>query len=302
MWESSTLDDSSEVDLTGPRSSQKKRRQATLLSTFLLVGILVFAASCVPPNENSTALEKGKAPENDGALEGARFDHVVIFAEDDALQSWLEVHLTPAEALETRHDGQGTRGRYFLFLNSFLEVLTLEDADEAQSNEEAFGSPYVARWRDEHAAPIAFGLTLEKDSFASPPFDHLRYRQEDDGGGYVMAKGNVDLSAPLVYATGPDRAYPRRESIKELDSIEDAGRREEVRRYLTHSCGAKSLTQVIWRAPESGNRGPNTELMHSFPEVTLEQGIHHEIILEFDNAASGREVRFDGRPSVMLRF
>lgn len=253
------------------------------------VGILLLASSCVI---EACALESW------AVLAWS----VVVLAKDDALQRWLEAHLTPAKALETRHEGQGTRGRYFLFLNSFLEVLTLADADEARSNEVAFGSPYVARWRDGHAAPIAFGLALDKNSFASPPFEHVRYRQNEDGRGYVMASGNVDLAAPLVYASGPARAYPRRASMKEVRTIEDPSRREEVRRYLTHACGARSLTRVIWRAPDPGTRGPNAELLRQLPELTLEHGLAHELVLEFDNAASGRELRFDGRPTVLLRF
>ena len=269
---------------------EPERRVRSRVPAAAFSSILMLAAGCVAPGERSATLA------------GVRFDHCVVFAEDAALQEWLEVHLTNAEALETRHEGQGTRGRYFLFLNSFLEVLTLEDAAEAASNEDAFGSPYVPRWRDDHAAPIAFGLTLDSDSFASPPFDHVRYRGNEDGGGYVMAKGNVDLAAPLVYATGPARAYRRRTSMEELRNIEDASRREEVRRYLTHPCGVRTLTHVTWRAPGSGVRGPNADLLRSFPEVTLEPGAGHELILEFDHAAAGQELRFEGRPSVVLRF
>lgn len=117
-----------------------------------------------------------------------------------------------------------------------------------------------------------------------------------------MASGNSDLVAPMIYATGPARAYPRRTSMEQLNSIEDLDRREEVRRYLSHSCGPKALTHVTWRASESGIQGPNAELLHMFPEVTLEPGTGHELVLEFDHAASGQEVRFEGRPSVVLRF
>ncbi|MEM7560110.1 MAG: hypothetical protein AAF394_13400 [Planctomycetota bacterium] len=291
MGERITLHGTSELESNCPKSWRKKQlRGAAFYILCHLVGTLIFSTSCVAPTENGASLA------------GARFDHVVVFAEDESLRDWLRVHLTPAEALETRHEGQGTRGRYFLFLNSFLEVLTLADAAEARSNEKAFGSPYVARWQDKNAAPVAFGLSLDTNSFASPPFGHVRYQKDEEGGGYVMANGNVNLLAPLVYATGPDRAYPRRASMEELNTIEDAGRREEVRQYLTHSCGAKTLTQVIWRSPVSGSQGPNAELMRKFPEVTFERGLEYELVLEFDNATSGREVRYQGRPSVVLRF
>ena len=260
-------------------------------SSFLaLLLVSIFVASCA-------ATESTERP-----LPGTRFDHVVVFAEGEALFDWLEVHLTHAEALNTRHEGQGTRGRYFLLLNAFVEVLTLEDAEEARSNEGAFGSPYVPRWQSDEAAPVAIGLTLDESSFAEPPFAHVRYRESDGGSGYVMASGNADLAAPLIYATGPARAYPVRASVDEVDSIQDEGRRETVRRYLTHPSGVKALTDVLWRSPALGLTGTNAELLRGIAGVSLEPALDHELVLEFDHAEKGREVRFAGRPSVVLRY
>ncbi|MEM8713854.1 MAG: hypothetical protein AAGG01_23165 [Planctomycetota bacterium] len=255
-----------------------------------IIGSLLALASCAALSPQAAVSE------------GVQFDHVVVFASGPGLQSWLEQYFTNAEALDTRHEGQGTRGRYFLFLNSFLEVLTLEDAAEARANEGAFGSRYVERWTDRHAAPLAVGLTLSEESFASPPFAHVRYRTDDEEGGYVMSEGNADLESPLVYATGPARAFPRRKSIDEVNSIEDPGRREAVRRYLTHPSGALSLTRVVWRAPTTKPSSSNAELARNLPEVTLEDSIGYELVLEFDDRISGEEVRFEGRPSVVLRF
>lgn len=251
---------------------------------------MLLAASCAAP-------QVGDAPSP-----GVRFDHLVLFAPDASLQAWLELHFTEAEALETRHDGQGTRGRYFLFLNSFLEVLTLEDEAEARRNEAAFGSDYVVRWKGGEASPIAVGLTFDAAGFEAPPLAHHRYRADETEGGYVMAAGNAEPRGPLVYGTGPERAYPVRSSISEVDAIEDPGRRADVRRYLTHPSGALRLTEVVLRGPAAARGSRNVDLVESLPRVSYQSATEHGLVLEFDGGRRGIEARFPGRPSVVLRY
>ena len=237
------------------------------------------------------------------AGDAAAFDHVVVLAPDRELERWLATFLTPATALETRHVGQGTRGSYFLLLDAFVEVLTLEDAAEARANAEAFGSDYAARWSgDPDVTPFAVGLTVPDVEPAVAGFDATVYRSPDRGAAYLMARGNRDAAAPLVYATGPERAYRRRSSIDEVDSIADPSRREEVRRYLTHPSGVERLTRVVVSVPGASPARANDRLLDDLARVEVVPSDAPHLLLEFDDARLGREVAFGGRPRVTLRY
>lgn len=267
-----------------PRSTRRGHRAAAAL-------LLWAGAGC------AGAPDEGPAPPRP-----MEFDHVVVLVSDEELERWLSEFLTPAAALETRHDGQGTRGRYFLLLDAFVELLSLEDPAEVRENVEEFGSDYAVRWSAAaNASPFAVGLTVDSIDPATAPFPAIVYRSQG-GGAYLMARGNVDAAAPLVYATDPSRAYRRRASIDEVDSIEDPARREEVRRYLTHPAGMERLTRVVVTVPVGDGDLPNARLLDALDRVEVVEGAAHHLLLELDRGASGRTREFRGQPAVTLRY
>lgn len=242
------------------------------------------------------------APGANTSTNAPRFDHVVVLVSDPGLRDWLNERFTPAEALETVHLGQGTRGEYYLLLDSFIELLYLENAEEADANTAAFRSEYVTRWAASDASPFAIGLTLDHASVDAAPFDAALYRNEVAGAEYVMAAGNADARSPLVYATGPDRAYRCRDTIEEVELIEDVGRREAVRAYLTHPSGAGRLTRVVLTVPKGVGDSPNARLLARLPQVQVIEGDEHHLLLEFDGGARGESHAFPGSPSVTLQL
>jgi len=200
--------------------------------------------------------------DGDAPLRGrVAFDHVVLLAPDSGLGDALAEHFTEATALETRHAGQGTRGRYFLFLDAFVEVLELVDADEARANAESFGSDYVRRFTPGGGSPFAVGLVALGEEPFDLPYDVHEYRAEGAPEPYLMARGNRELAVPFIYAAGSERAYPRRESIDEVDSIEDPEIREAVRSYLSHPSGATRLVGIEFRVPEEARDCANALLL-----------------------------------------
>ena len=243
-------------------------------------------------------------PAGDSAKSAAaEYDHVVVFVPDDEFRRWLSGFLTPAAALETRHEGQGTRGRYFLLLDSFIELLSLEDEAEARANHAAFGSDYVERWSgDADVSPFAVGLTVATLEPADAPFDATLYASKDGAGRYLMARGNADLASPLIYATGRDRAYRRRESISEVEAIEDPVRREEVRLYLTHPAGIERLTRVVLTVPAGQGDNANARMIDAPGRAEVVEGDAHHLLLECDGGGSGRTMEFSGTPPVASRY
>lgn len=248
------------------------------------------------------AVEAGASSD---AAQPPRFDHLVLFVDDDALQTCLAEVFTPAELLATRHPGQGTSGSYFLFLNTFVELLKLEDLDEARANQVAFGSDYTLRWTDA-GSPFAVGVVVASLDPSQAGFRAQLYAAPDGRSTYLMAKGNEDAQAPLVYATGPERAHPRRRSLDEVDAIEDPKKRETVRAYLTHPSGALAVTRVVMRLPAEALDSTNAELARGLEFVEFapasNQAPSPHLLLEFDGGAQGRVHTCDGPPGVTLRW
>ncbi|EDM74899.1 hypothetical protein PPSIR1_24509 [Plesiocystis pacifica SIR-1] len=264
---------------------------AALLAT--LAGLACHARGAVATSEPS------------GAAQPPRFDHLVVFVTDDALGTCLAEVFTPAERLATRHEGQGTSGRYFLFLNTFLELLKLEDLDEARANQAAFGSDYALRW-SAAGSPFAVGVVVASLEPSRAGFPARIYAAPDGRSTYLMATGNQDARAPLVYATGPERAHPRRESLDEVDAIEDPGRRETVREYLTHPSGALTVTRIVVSLPPEALDSTNVELARELEHIEFVPAgagsSSPHLWLELDGGTQGRTHECEGPPGVTLRW
>ena len=81
-----------------------------------------------------------------------KFDHIVIFCADSEVENKLQENLLKVgEKLSTKHNAQGTQGRYFIFYNSFIEFLYLEDSIAVKKNETRFKSNYSERWKNNNS-------------------------------------------------------------------------------------------------------------------------------------------------------
>ena len=138
------------------------------------------------------------------------FDHLVIFVNNDALKDSLDKLFTPAEKLTTEHNSQGTIGHYYLFYNTFIELLFLEDSTKALQNTENFGSNYIQRWaRGDSTCPIGFGMKMSPwdTSLVGKNFHNYQSNDSPDEEYYLMSNYNTNLKQPLIYVSMPHRAY-----------------------------------------------------------------------------------------------
>ena len=72
------------------------------------------------------------------------FDHVILFVSDSTLETAFANELfTLAEKLTSVHKEQGTRCKYYLFHNTYLELLYLGDREKAKTNTSRFGTDYT---------------------------------------------------------------------------------------------------------------------------------------------------------------
>ncbi len=289
-----------------PRPSSQRTRRAKLVIPGTLVAIIGGLACRTPgSSEISELSEPGEPSDRSDSGQDPQFDHVVVFVENDDLQACLAEVFTPAEELATRHEGQGTSGRYFLFLNTMLELLNLEEPDEARANQAAFGSDYVVRWSDE-GSPFALGIVVASLEPSRAGFPAQTYEPPGGSSTYLMARGNADARAPMIYATGLERAHPRRAAIDEVDAIEDPGLRETVREYLTHPSGALTVTRIVMSVPPAAMASANVELakgLELIEVVPTDAGDPSpHLWIELDRGAQGRTHECEGPPGVTVRW
>ena len=175
------------------------------------------------------------------------FDHIVIFVSNDDLKRSLDQFFTPAEKLTTAHKNQGTTGHYYLFYNTYIELLYLTDSAKARINQDLFGSDYVGRWSGkEDVSPIAFGMNMMPWDTAFANANYHKYQSFDAAPDeyYLMSRQNSDLSSPLIYVSMPNRAY---QAINSMEDVEDrpAEIRDDMRKYLTHPVSATELSKDV---------------------------------------------------------
>lgn len=216
------------------------------------------------------------------------FDHLVLFVSNPTLKDSLDELFTHAEKLTTTHSSQGTKGEYYLFYNTFLELLYLENADSAQANQKRFGCDYQLRW-DQNAdnVPVGFGLSMTpwKDD---KHFHKYVSRDAPDGDYYLMGNDNGDLTQPLVYVSTPQHNYKSLKSLDELNT-RPAEIRADLAKYITHPTGVKRLTKIICTVSENGSANGNIGLLDGSAVVQFVVGDKPSITLVFDNQKTRRK-------------
>lgn len=230
-------------------------------------------------------------------------DHFVFFVSDTSLESKLKANLNEAKLLATRHNGQGTSGKYFLFYNTYIELLYLEDSLEVIENEKRFGSPYIERWSASPLSHLGFGLNLIPFDTSKTSFEFHRYSIIDSPPGeyYIMPKYNEDNGQPFTYISLPHRQYQQFESLDEIDEKVEEFKRKDLKHYLSHPSGIKKLTQVTLTHHASTCSG-NLELLKNTKGITLKEGQEDWLILEFDNGIQGKEIRFQGDVNLLINY
>ena len=230
------------------------------------------------------------------------FDHVLFFVNDDFLKDSLDQLFTPAEKLTTEHKNQGTVGYYYLFYNTYIELLFLKDSAKADLNKVNFGSDYLSRWyNDEKHNPIGIGMLMSPwdTSLINDNF-HI-YRSDDSPAGefYLLSKDNNDLSQPMIYVSQPHRAYDSLESFEEIEDRPEEIR-EDLRNYLTHNCGVRKLTHVKYSHSNKKEEEGNLNLLKESTGIQVEYSEMTAITLVFDDGSRNVKEQFRLGDSVRL--
>lgn len=211
------------------------------------------------------------------------YDHIVLFINDSTIKDSLDLLFTPAQNLITKHDVQGTIGYYYLFYNTYIELIFLTDSTNAKLNKDNFGSDYISRWNKHgNSCPIGFGMSISPWDTTTLNKEFHVYRSNDspEGEFYLMSNYNKSLQQPLVYVSMPHRKY---KSLKSLDEINQ--RPEEIRtdlkNYLTHSSQVKNISRIVYSSKMKNN--DNLNYLKNNTMVQCIKADSTSLTLTFDN-------------------
>jgi hypothetical protein len=186
-----------------------------------------------------------------------------------------------SEGSPNTHPGQGTACRRFFFSNAYLELLWVNDEEEARS---AVVAPtrLWERWtgRGSGACPFALVLRSGGDASEAPPFPSWPYRPPYLPEGLaIRVAADTPLEGPEIFYMGFQRGMAR------------AG--EEP---VEHPLGCRRLTGVTLHRPPGG-RSATANLLEATGLVSFRDADESLLELCFDAADRGLS---DFRPELPL--
>jgi hypothetical protein len=172
-------------------------------------------------------------------------DHVFICTSVGGPEAEQLIVFGLTEGSRNRHPGQGTANRRFFFENAMLELLWVENSEEARS-EEVRRLGLWERWSQRTRGASPFGICYrptKDDPTQPPPFESWTYRPLYAPITIAVCATSVDPHQPLLFYLPYPRKVNRDEpcmhakNIRNLSSVVISGPIME----LTFDEGAQRL-------------------------------------------------------------
>jgi hypothetical protein len=219
----------------------------------------------------------------------SEFDHVFICVSVGGEEASALAAFGLNEGTPNLHPGQGTACRRFFFANSYLELLWVNDAVEAQST--LIQPTHLwERWirRANGVCPIGLGFRPKTQHDGGAPFSSWEYRPPYLAAPlslHVATNANV-LAEPMLFylpfGLRPD-GYPGAK-----------------RPLLAHRAGLREVTRVELTSPHVDRLSPEMAVVTRAGLAQLRAGLEYLVELGFDGETQGQHADF--RPLLPLVF
>lgn len=232
-------------------------------------------------------------------------DHFNIWVKDPkiAKERLTDLGFTSVpDSLSQIHKGQGTAGRYFNFLNSYLELIFVYDQNELEeNNRKNIGLDFTQRANFENngASPFSIALKLKDYDPEKIPFEKVKYHQdwmEENANIYSAKNSKTHLKEPSIFVVYPEIESDRFETISDLKNIPDEY--AFAREFYKHPNGAKKITNIVITSTDLDLKTETIKAVNVIENFTVKNGTEHLMELYFDNNI--QEKSFDLRPELPL--
>lgn len=206
------------------------------------------------------------------------------------------------DSLSHIHKGQGTAGRYFHFLNGYLELIFVYDQNELEENNlrnKDLDFTERANFEKNGASPLSIALKVKDYKVEKIPFEKVTYHQdwmEEDANIFSAKNSKTHLKEPSVFVVYPEIESKIIESLSALQSI--PGDDTFWKEFFKHPNGAKKVTNTIITSTTLDLNTETIKALNGIENLTIKVGKEHLMELYFDNNVQLKS--FDLRPDLPL--
>lgn len=202
------------------------------------------------------------------------------------------------------HKGQGTSGRYFYFLNGYLELIFVYDEEEFKTNGEKNKElDFMERSNSPENGFLPFSIALKMEDYNKEqiPFEIVEYSQEWMGESnqiYVAKNSKIKKEEPSLFVIYPEIQYDIFDSKDDLSKIP-----EEYsiwREFYKHKNGAEKISKVKIYTSKLDSTSETIKMLKELKEVELVVGEEYLMELYFDDQKKN-EI-YDMRPEIPLKI
>lgn len=235
------------------------------------------------------------------------FDHFNIWVNNPkmAKQRLTDIGFTAVpDSLSQVHHGQGTTGRYFHFLNSYLELIFVYDQKELVENNKINSEldfTERANFEENGASPLSVALKVKDYQIEKIPFEKVKYHQDwmgEDGSIYAAKNSKTHLQEPSIFVVYPKIEAEQFETLADLKNIPDEY--AFARAFYKHPNGAKKITNVVITSTTKNLNTTTLQAVNGIENLTVKSGAAHLMELYFDENIQGKA--FDLRPELPLKI
>ena len=232
-------------------------------------------------------------------------DHFNIWVGDPKTtkQRLTEIGFTSVpDSLSAIHKGQGTAGRYFNFLNAYLELVFVYDQNELEENNKNnkdLDFTERAAFKKNGASPFSIALKIKDYEVEKIPFEKVIYHQEwmeENANIFSARNSKTHLKEPSIFVVYPEIESERFETLSDLNNIPNEY--AFAREFYKHQNGAKKITNIIITSTDLDLYTETIKAVNGIQNLTVKNGAEHLMELYFDNNVQGKS--FDLRPELPL--
>ncbi|RZN84389.1 MAG: hypothetical protein EVB12_00445 [Winogradskyella sp.] len=268
---------------------------------FLIIFLMLGISSCKKEIKDVKQSDVSDTISNDLQL-----DHFNIWVENPtkAKEKLKAIGFTAVpDSLSMIHEGQGTSGRYFNFLNTYLEFIFVHDQNELEENiKKNKNLDFIERsnFQKNGASPFTIALKVKDYAVEKIPFEKIRYHQDwmaPKASIYAAKNSKLNLNEPSVFVVYPEIET---KNFKTFDDLKDVIP-DEVSYYrdtYNHVNGTKKVTDIIITSNNLDLNSKTIEALNGIKNLKVKNGKAHLMEIYFDNSIQGKS--FDLRPELPL--
>ncbi|MBC2846735.1 VOC family protein [Winogradskyella flava] len=206
------------------------------------------------------------------------------------------------DSLSAVHHGQGTAGKYFHFLNGYLELIFVYNQNELEDNvlkNKDLDFTERANFQNNGASPFSIALKVKDYKTEKIPFEKISYHQdwmEENTSIYSAKNSKKHLKEPSIFVVYPQIESDRFETLSDLKNIPEEY--DFVRAFYKHKNGAQKITNIIITSTDLDVNTETIKAVNGTENLTVKNGPEHLMELYFDNNI--QQKTFDLRPQLPL--